>query len=99
MPAKTKEKESKGTAIPEENGNGNGNGESGRKPVFSTAEKGISVALWENEGKTGKYFAVSIRKSYMDKKAGEWRTQHLSVAGAEGVDRIISLLQQIREQM
>lgn len=75
------------------------NNENANKPVASFKEGGLGVSLWNNTGKNGDYFSVTLRKSYKDKQTGEWKTQQINILGVESVDSAISLLQQARKEM
>jgi len=49
-----------------------------KPPIKDFRTRGLSVAVWENDGFTRdrqpiKYHTVTLRKSYKDQETGEWK--------------------------
>ena len=44
------------------------------KPVKKIAAHGITVSVWENEGKNdSKFYTAQLQRSYKDKETDEWK--------------------------
>ncbi|MCA9200261.1 MAG: hypothetical protein KDA87_22130 [Planctomycetales bacterium] len=47
------------------------------KPVFSTRHGKLDVAAWQNEGQNGRFFNVSLKRSF--KQDDEWQSSQASI--------------------
>lgn len=54
--------------------NANSQQQQAREPVDRVNESGNSAAIWENEGKHGKFYNVTLSRSFKDKDGNYGRT-------------------------
>ncbi len=62
------------------------------RPIKKLFSRGLSLAIWENEGQDGrKYYTISFEKRYRDKGSDEWKSS--TSLFLDDLPRLTALLQ------